>query len=146
MTTMDRRAFFRTALRGAPLAALGLASGYRPVFGSVTLFNIHPEPREGIDGSGVLTEDDLKALGYGREVIAIYDQVREMPHIADGLGCYCGCSVMPGYRSLLTCYHETGMAMGCNICQGQARLAYGRFKEGQTLDQIRRAIDARFGR
>jgi len=37
------------------------------------------------------------------------------------------------------------MAMGCAICQGQARLAHRRFKEGQTLDQIRRATDARFG-
>ena len=136
----------RTFLRAAPLAALAAASGYRPVFGGVTLFNIHPEPREGIDASGVLTADDLKELGYGRAIADIYDRVREMPHIADGLGCYCGCSVMPGYRSLLTCYHETGMAMGCNICQGQARLAYGRFQEGQSLDQIRRAIDARFGR
>ena len=49
-----------------------------------------------------------------------------------------------GNRSLLTCYHEGGMARGCPICQGEGRLAYGRWKEGQSLDQIRRAIDARF--
>ena len=81
----------------------------------------------------------------GDDIIAIYDMVREIPQIADGIGCYCGCSVRPGYRSLLTCYYEDGMAMGCRICQGQARLAYRRHGEGQTLDQIRRAIDARFG-
>ena len=52
---------------------------------------------------------------------------------------------MPNYRSLLTCFYPTGMAMGCPICQGQARLAYRRVQEGQTLDQIRRATDARYG-
>jgi len=36
------------------------------------------------------------------------------------------------------------MARGCLICQGEGRLAYRRWKEGQSLDQIRRAIDARF--
>ena len=90
-----------------------------------------------------MTREQLE--GYPEEIVAVYDMVREMPHIADGIGCSCGCSAMPGYRSLLTCFHATGMAMGCNICQGQARLAHGRFKEGQSLEQIRRATDARFG-
>ena len=106
--------------------------------------SIHPDPRPGIDASQVMTAEELGDLPDS--IKAIYEQVREIPEVMDGLGCYCGCSVRPGYRSLLTCYYPDGMAMGCNICQGQARLAYGRFKEGQTLDQIRRAIDARFGR
>ncbi len=90
-----------------------------------------------------MTREDLAA--FPDALIEIYDRIREMPHIADGIGCSCGCSIMPGYRSLLTCFYKTGMAMGCQICQGQARLAYGRFKEGQTLEQIRRATDARYG-
>ena len=65
--------------------------------------------------------------------------------IADGIGCYCGCHTREGYRSLLTCFYEGGRGMGCPICQGEAKLAYRRHKEGQSLDQIRRAIDARFG-
>jgi hypothetical protein len=31
------------------------------------------------------------------------------------------------------------------VCQGQARLAYRQFKSGKTLNQIRAAIDARYG-
>jgi hypothetical protein len=104
--------------------------------------SIHPDPRPGIDASEVMTAEELGDLPDN--IKAIYDQVREIPHIADGLGCYCGCSIRPGYRSLLTCYYPDGMAMGCNICQGQARLAYRRHSEGQTLEEIRRAIDARF--
>ena len=103
----------------------------------------HPDPRPGIDASLVLTHEQLK--GMPEEIVAIYDMVREIPGIADGLGCNCGCSAFPNYRSLLTCYYATGMARGCNICQGEAKLAYSRHKEGQSLDQIRRAIDARFG-
>lgn len=103
----------------------------------------HPEPRPDIDGSGVLPRSEVEV--FGADVADIYDMVREMPQIADGIGCSCGCSALPGYRSLLTCYHATGMAMGCAICQGTARLVHGRWKEGQDLERIRRACDARFG-
>lgn len=102
----------------------------------------HPDPRPGIDASKVLAADKLKG---DQELIELFDKVREIPHIADGIRCHCGCATIPGYRSLLSCYEGAGMAQHCLICQGQARLAHRRFKEGQTLDQIRRAIDARFG-
>lgn len=128
----------RDFLRHAPaLALVGLGP---------SLFRTridHPDPRPGIDGSRVMTRDALSA--FPESVVEIYDMVRQMSHIADGIGCSCGCAALPSYRSLLTCYYPTGMAMGCTICQGQARLAYRRFQEGQTLDQIRRATDARFG-
>ena len=104
----------------------------------------HPEPRPGIDASEVISAEQLREEGIPEETIALYDGIREMPEIADGLACYCGCMLM-GNRSLLMCYSEKGMARGCLICQGEARLAHRRWKEGQSLDQIRRAIDARFG-
>ncbi len=103
----------------------------------------HPEPRPGIDASNVMTREQLK--GWPEDILEIYDKIREIPEIADGIGCNCGCFVLPSYRSLLTCYHSKGLARGCEICQGEAKLVYRRYKEGQTLDQIRRAIDARFG-
>jgi hypothetical protein len=37
------------------------------------------------------------------------------------------------------------MALHCAICQGQARLATRLHREGKTLDQIRDAIDAKYG-
>jgi hypothetical protein len=37
------------------------------------------------------------------------------------------------------------MAAHCSICQGEGRLAYRLHKQGKTLDQIRAAIDAKFG-
>jgi hypothetical protein len=136
---MLRRAFLR-ALPAAGAAALLLP---REVIALRRRFD-HPEPRPGIDGSGVVSEEQLRAEGIPDATIELFNGIREMPEVADGLACYCGCMLL-GNRSLLTCYGEKGMARGCNICQGEARLAIGRHREGQSLDQIRRAIDARYG-
>lgn len=103
----------------------------------------HPDPRPGVDASQVMDGDKLAI--WPEYVRGIYEKVREMPHIADGIGCACGCRTRPTYRSLLTCYYPNGMAMGCEICQGEASLAYRKYKEGKSLDEIRRAIDIRFG-
>jgi hypothetical protein len=102
----------------------------------------HPAPRPGIDASRVLAGADLADAPH---LVALFDGIREIPHIADGIRCYCGCAQIEGYRSLLSCYEGVGMAKWCEVCQGQGRLAHNRWKEGQTLDQIRRATDARYG-
>jgi hypothetical protein len=102
----------------------------------------HPEPRPGIDASGVLTHDDLADAPHA---IPTFDKIREIPEIADGIFCHCGCAALPGYRSLLICYEDPGMAKWCEICQGEGNLTYRLHKAGKTLDQIRAAIDAKFG-
>ena len=131
-----RREFLRSVPMGA-VAAFSLSSSGAP------RMLTHPDPRPGIDALGVLTAEDL--AGFPSEIIEIYDMIREIPEVADGIGCGCACPALPNYRSLLTCFHAGGMAMGCPICQSEARLVYRRHTEGQGLDQIRRAIDARFG-
>ncbi len=105
----------------------------------------HPEPREGISAADVLSAEQLREEGVDEEIIALYDGIRAIPEIADGLACYCGCMLPPmNRRSLLTCFHHDGMARGCAICQGTARLVIRRHAEGQTLDRIRAAVDARY--
>jgi len=138
---MGRRLSRRVAVSALAAAVFGLVPGARGAGGRVRQ-SVHPDPRPGIDASGVLTAEQLD--GAGKNVIAAFDMVREIPEVVDGIRCYCGCAVLPGFRSLLSCYEQDGMARGCDICQGEARLAYRRWKEGQSLDQIRRAIDARY--
>ena len=133
---VDRRAFLALLPAGL-LAAVGAA---RPR--AARRAWEHPEPRPGIDGSNVLTADQLTDAPH---VVDAFDGIREIAHVADGIRCHCGCADLPGYRSLLSCYENPGMARWCEICQGAGRLAARRTKEGQTLDQIRRAIDARWG-
>lgn len=123
---------FAAALVPLPVAA----AGYR------MLQPKHPTPRAGIDASRVLKAADLADAPH---LVALFDGIREIPHIADGIRCYCGCAQIEGYRSLLSCYEDVGMAKWCDVCQGQGRLAHSRWKEGQSLEQIRRATDARYG-
>lgn len=141
-TKVSRRHFL-ASLPGLALAASAL--GLRPSgLGAVGLsLREHPDPRPGIDGSKVLGADDLQSY---KDLIPLFDGIRKHAALADGITCYCGCALLEGYRSLLTCFEE-GFDMGkyCPICQGQGRLLVGRAEEGQTLEQIRRAIDARYG-
>jgi len=134
---MDRPVSRRAFLTAMPIVLLGLAR--RPLVVTPRSQRVeHPDPRPGIDASDVLTAEEL--AGADKDAIAVFDMVREIPQIVDGIHCYCGCDL----RSLLVCYTGEGMARGCHICQGEGRLAYNRWKEGQSLNQIRRAIDARF--
>jgi hypothetical protein len=102
----------------------------------------HPDPRAGITGDKVATKEQL---GDVPALIPLFDSVRAIPEIADGIRCHCGCADLPGYRSLLSCYEGgSAMARECKTCQGQARLAARLKKSGKSLDEIRAAIDAKF--
>lgn len=103
----------------------------------------HPTPRPGIDASRVLSEHAIKG---GKEVIAAFNAVRQIPQIVDGIRCYCGCAERPGYYSLLTCFEGAdAMAQMCDLCQGHGRYAFRLHRAGKSLDEIRAAIDARYG-
>ncbi|MGH7573862.1 MAG: hypothetical protein ACREM1_01865 [Longimicrobiales bacterium] len=99
----------------------------------------HPDPRPGIDGSHVLGAGEVDA-----EVAELYDGIREIPQVVDGIRCYCGCDELEGFYSLLSCYEASGMAQLCDICQGEGRLVTRLHGEGRSLDEIRAAIDRRF--
>ena len=103
----------------------------------------HPTPRPGITAAKVLTRKQL--TGEHADAAPVFDMVRQIPHIVDGIRCQCGCAELEGNYSLLSCYEGQGMAGHCQICQGQARLAYRLHKQGKSLDQIRAAVDAKFG-
>jgi hypothetical protein len=101
----------------------------------------HPAPRPGITASKVLTADALKE---NPKAAPVFDMVRKIPEIADGIRCQCGCAELPEFYSLLSCYEADGMAQHCVICQGEGRLAFTMHEQGKTLDEIRAAIDERF--
>jgi hypothetical protein len=102
----------------------------------------HPTPRPGITAANVLPDSDL--VEYP-EAHAAFQAVRRIPQIVDGIRCNCGCAGFPGFYSLLSCFEGAGMARICDICQGQARLAARLVEGGKSLDEIRAAVDARFG-
>jgi hypothetical protein len=132
---LDRRTFLTAS--SASIAAL-LFSGRSAVASTVPT---HPTPRRGITGSKVLTREQLSKTPA---LIPLFDSIREIPEVIDGIRCNCGCTNPPEFYSLLSCYEAKGMARDCVICQGQGRLAVRLHKEGKSLDQIRSAIDAKF--
>jgi hypothetical protein len=128
---VTRRAFMLAIPAVLPLLT-GLRRGPRP----------HPAPRPGIDASHVLGAKELEDFPKAR---VAFDQVRQIPEIVDGIRCQCGCAETPGNYSLLSCYEKDGMARYCEVCQGQGRLAFRLHQQGKTLDEIRAAIDERYG-
>jgi hypothetical protein len=104
---------------------------------------VHPVPRRGITGAKVAT---AAMLVNSSHLVSLFDGVRAIPHIADGIRCHCGCADLDGHYSLLTCYEgEDAMAKICPICQGMGRVAVRMSKAGRPLDDIRAAVDAQFG-
>lgn len=139
----SRRSFlWHAVLAGSSVSGLGPAlSRLRlptPSARAVT----HPKPRPGITGAKVLTADQLAKSAH---LVPLFDGIRAIPHIADGIRCNCGCAELPGFYSLLSCYEGDAMAKICPICQGEGRVAVRLAKEGKSLDEIRAAIDAQFG-
>lgn len=129
----------------ASLPALCVATttaAHRSVLGGPQLSD-HPTPRPGITAAKVLTR---KQLGSEHaDAGPAFDMVRQIPHIIDGIRCRCGCAELEGNYSLLSCYEGTGMAGHCEVCQGEGRLAFRLNKQGKSLNEIRAAIDAKFG-
>lgn len=126
-----------------PAAAIIAGATARRVLATVLAFgnDDHPTPRPGIDASRVLTATQL----HNADAAPVFDLVRQVPQVADGIRCHCGCAEVPGYYSLLSCFEGVGMAQHCDICQGQARLVHKLHGQGWSLNGIRAAVDAAYG-
>lgn len=101
----------------------------------------HPEPRPGVTALGVLA---ATAVPHVPGALEAYTAARSGPAVLDGLYCHCHCRENARHRSLLTCF-ESEHGAYCDICMGEAVLATRLSAQGNSLEQIRRAIDARFG-
>ncbi len=100
----------------------------------------HPDPRPGITAANVLPVDQLPDK---KRVRSAYQAAREYPELFDGVYCVCECTSQ-SHRSLLACF-ESKQPTGCWACQEQAEFVVKRAKEGQTLADIRVAVDKKWG-
>ena len=60
----------------------------------------HPDPGPGIDASQVLSAELRRSQGFGDDVIEVFDMVRRIPQIADGLASHCGCGLLGNRRAI----------------------------------------------
>ena len=123
-------------------AALALLTAPRALLARVVEPG-HPAPRAGITAAKLPTREQLADVP---EAIPVFDLVREIPQVIDGIRCQCGCAGAQNFYSLLSCFEgEDAMARHCAVCQGEARLAHRLHKQGKSLDAIRKGVDARYG-
>lgn len=101
----------------------------------------HPNPRPGITADRVLS--DL-AIPRTPGSVEAYAAARMAAGTLDGLYCHCDCAKHSGHRSLLTCF-ESDHGAFCDICMGEAIVAAQLASRGTSLQEIRAAIDSRFG-
>jgi len=101
----------------------------------------HPEPRPGITAAQVLAPSTY--AGYD-QIVRAYEAAQQVPQVLDGLFCHCQCRENFNHRSLLSCFQSEHGA-SCDICMGEAVLAAEMHRQGRSLEEIRRAVDARFG-
>ena len=101
----------------------------------------HPTPRPGITAAEVVPAERYAA---DPRVAQVYREITRIASVADGLYCHCDCSKHSGHRSLLSCF-ESDHGAGCDVCLGEAHLAYTMTQQGASLEQIRTAIDQQFG-
>lgn len=128
------------------LTAAGLGSLLPPPLRALRyaprLLNKHPDPRPDYTADKVLKADQL---GGDAQLIALFDEVRKIPQIVDGIRCSCGCAELPGFYSLLTCFEgDNSMSKWCPICIGLGSFVVRLHGRGRTLAQIREAVDARY--
>jgi hypothetical protein len=100
----------------------------------------HPKPRANAEHMHTESPDRYGAYPEAKEV---YGMSAHIKSTLDGLFCYCYCKG-GGHYSLLDCFKDDHGA-GCDVCLGEARLAYDMIQKGATLAEIRAAIDAQFG-
>ncbi|PYO94161.1 MAG: hypothetical protein DMD62_06915 [Gemmatimonadetes bacterium] len=120
----------------AAAALVAVVVSTRPASGS-----IHPDPRPGITAEKILPNF---AIPKNPGALEAYAAARTAAATLDGVYCHCDCSKHSGHRSLLTCF-ESDHGAFCDICMGEAMVASGMAARGQSLMEIRDAIDRQFG-
>lgn len=80
----------------------------------------------------------------------LYHAVAQDEHAMQAVRCYCGCEQMLAHRDLFECFvRPDGMwerhAVGCAVCQTEARQVLDARARGVPIDRIVADIDATFG-
>jgi hypothetical protein len=101
----------------------------------------HPEPRPGVTAEHVLPLEKLPPKR--KRVVAAYGYARAYPSMFDGIYCTCDCRDSMHHRSLLSCY-ESDQPTGCGACLEVAALVGELAEKGQSLAEIRKAVDRKF--
>ena len=103
----------------------------------------NPDPRPDAQALAMTVKPASDFTAYP-DIAEAYDIARQVPQTLDGLYCHCHCKESMRHRSLLTCF-QSDHASQCDICMGEARLAFQMLQQGRSLNEIRTAVDKQYG-
>lgn len=150
--TPDRRAgrlahpwwALAVAVVAAMTVALGLALGQTPGEQAAPPTPAQQEMVAVSPGGAV----DIASLPTS--VQELYLAAAADPDAFTAVRCYCGCEAMLDHRHLGDCFIRPDgdwerHAVGCGVCQAEARDVIAAREAGTPIDEIRRDIDADYG-
>jgi hypothetical protein len=74
-----------------------------------------------------------------------YASAKAAPEVMAKLFCYCGCDMTDSHTALIDCF--TGQhGMDCHICQEEAVLALRMHRDGASIAEIQKRVDAEFSK
>jgi hypothetical protein len=94
-------------------------------------------------GSAKPTAQVLDPQQFFGESQVGYLAAQQCPEIIAKLFCWCGCDETDSHTSLLDCF-TTDHGADCKICTGEALMALKLKKQGKSMAEIQRAVDAKF--
>lgn len=74
-----------------------------------------------------------------------YMAAKAAPEICEKVFCYCGCDYTDEHASLLDCF-TSDHGVDCYICQEAAIMSLKMKRKGESLSNIQKAIDLRWGK
>lgn len=77
------------------------------------------------------------------ETAASYAAAKEIPEICCQLFCYCGCDQVDNHTTLLECF-ISDHSNDCPSCRAEVLDALRLKKEGKTIAQIQKYVDAKY--
>ena len=104
---------------------------------------VHPDPRPDAEALA-MTVLPASSFAGNPQAIQAYQMARAISQTLDGIYCHCHCKEEMGHRSLLTCF-QSPHGSGCDVCMGEAQMAYQMQQQGKRLEDIRVAIDVAYG-
>lgn len=128
------------------LAAAGLAAA----FALVQLSAAAPAQAPGEQMVAVSPGGEVQLSELRPETRELYLAVADDPDAFEEVACYCGCEAMLEHRHLLDCFVRPDggwerHAVGCGICQAEARDVLAGRAAGTPLGDITADIDATYG-
>ena len=84
----------------------------------------------------------LNPAGFEGRAREAYQVAKDIPAVLAELPCFCGCANV-GHRSNLFCFKDSH-GEECAMCQDIALVARAMYQQGQSVDQIRDEVIARY--